>query len=46
MREQSHFRPNYDRILTPDDVAHAVLACLALPARALLSELDVRPAHP
>ncbi len=32
--------------LAPDDVAATVLATLRLPARALVSEVDIRPANP
>jgi NADP-dependent 3-hydroxy acid dehydrogenase YdfG len=38
--------PNIDRILQPEDIADTVLAALALPPRALVSELDVRPTNP
>ena len=31
---------------SPEDVAETVLAALALPERALVSELDVRPTNP
>ncbi|HEU4829473.1 MAG TPA: SDR family NAD(P)-dependent oxidoreductase [Gemmatimonadales bacterium] len=34
------------RILHPDDVAATIVAALQLPERALVSELDVRPANP
>lgn len=34
------------KIMAPDDVAEVVLATLALPARALVSELDLRPTNP
>jgi len=35
------------KMLAPDDVAHAIVSALALPAeRATLSELDIRPANP
>jgi 3-oxoacyl-[acyl-carrier protein] reductase len=33
-------------ILEPDDVAQAVLGALRLPAHALMSEIDLRPANP
>ena len=33
-------------ILQPEDVAHLVLQSLALPVRALVSELDLRPTNP
>jgi 3-oxoacyl-[acyl-carrier protein] reductase len=46
MRNQSVLSPNYDRILQPEDVARTVVDALALPARALVSELEVRPANP
>jgi 3-oxoacyl-[acyl-carrier protein] reductase len=39
-------RPNRDRILTPDDVAQAVLATLTASDRAMVSELDIRPTNP
>jgi 3-oxoacyl-[acyl-carrier protein] reductase len=39
-------RPNRDRVLAPDDVAHAVLAALTASDRAMLSELDIRPTNP
>ncbi|HET7110389.1 MAG TPA: SDR family NAD(P)-dependent oxidoreductase, partial [Gemmatimonadales bacterium] len=34
------------KIMAPEDVAEVVLASLALPARALVSELDLRPTNP
>jgi len=34
------------KILFPDDIADTVLAALALPPRALVSELDIRPTNP
>ncbi len=34
------------RILAPEDVADVVLAALALPERAMVSELDIRPTNP
>jgi len=37
---------NAERIMQPDDVAATVLGALLLPARALVSELDVRPTNP
>ena len=40
------FDPNRGRILLPDDVAKATLDALELPDRALVSELDIRPANP
>ena len=40
------FNPNRATILKPADVADAILAALELPARALVSELDIRPANP
>jgi 3-oxoacyl-[acyl-carrier protein] reductase len=38
--------PRRDRILQPADVADAIVAALRLPDRALVSELDIRPADP
>jgi NADP-dependent 3-hydroxy acid dehydrogenase YdfG len=34
------------RILRPEDVAETVLHAVRLPARAMISELDVRPTNP
>jgi len=39
-------RANRTRVLTADDVAHAVLATLTVPDRAMISELDIRPTNP
>jgi 3-oxoacyl-[acyl-carrier protein] reductase len=39
-----HADPN--RILRPEDVADTILHALLLPARALVSELDIRPTNP
>ncbi len=46
IRNQQALAPKLDRILQPEDVADTVLAALALPARAMVSELDVRPTNP
>jgi 3-oxoacyl-[acyl-carrier protein] reductase len=46
MRGQSSLRPEFDRILRPEDVAESILGALGLPRRATVSELDVRPANP
>ncbi len=37
---------NADRILQPEDVAHTVVAAIELPGRAMISDLDIRPANP
>lgn len=34
------------KILTPDDVAEAVLVAVTLPSRAMISEIDIRPTNP
>lgn len=39
-------RHNRDRILTADDVAHAVLAAVTAGDGAMISELDIRPTNP
>lgn len=39
-------REDLDRVLQPEDVADAVVSALELPRRALVSELDIRPANP
>ncbi len=46
MRTQTAFATRLEQILQPEDVADTVLAALALPARAMVSELDVRPTNP
>ncbi|MGE3802909.1 MAG: SDR family oxidoreductase [Candidatus Kapaibacterium sp.] len=38
--------PNREHILQPEDVAVTVLSALVLPGRALIRELDIRPANP
>ena len=42
----SSFEPNRDKILQADDVAAAVIAMLGSDARAMISELDIRPSNP
>lgn len=39
-------KPNAERILRPEDVAEAVMIIINLPARALISEIDIRPTNP
>lgn len=39
-------KPNAERILRPEDVAEAVMTIIKLPARALISEIDIRPTNP
>ena len=34
------------KVLAPEDVAHAVLSIINLPVRALMSEIDLRPTNP
>ncbi len=46
MDKQDRLRPDRERVLTADDVAQTVLATLALPDRAMVSELDIRPTNP
>jgi 3-oxoacyl-[acyl-carrier protein] reductase len=46
LRHQPMVDPAFDRLLRPEDVAETVLHVLRLPARALVSELDVRPTNP
>src|SRR5881227_532592 len=46
MDKQERFRPNRERVLTADDVAHAVLATVTIADRAMVSELDIRPTNP
>ena len=35
-----------ERVLSPEDVAHAVLSIINLPVRAMMSEIDLRPTNP
>lgn len=46
MDKQERFRPNRDRVLTAEDVAHAVFGTLTIGDRAMVSELDLRPTNP
>jgi 3-oxoacyl-[acyl-carrier protein] reductase len=46
IHEQTVFEREAARILQPEDVAEVVLTALRLPARATLSELEIRPANP
>jgi len=39
-------KKDVEKVLTPEDVAHAVLAIINLPVRALMSEIDLRPTNP
>ncbi len=45
--DEAHLTPpNRDRILQPEDVADAVMLAVTLPQRALIREMDIRPANP
>lgn len=46
LRQEGAPRSDPAKILRPEDVAQTVLAALALPERAMISELDVRPTNP
>jgi len=46
LRDQPLLRTDPSRILQPEDVASAILQAVLLPARALVSELDIRPTNP
>jgi 3-oxoacyl-[acyl-carrier protein] reductase len=37
---------NRDKVLQPEDVAETIVAALELPGRAMISDLDIRPANP
>jgi 3-oxoacyl-[acyl-carrier protein] reductase len=39
-------RHNRDRVLTAEDVAHAVVSTITASDRAMISELDIRPTNP
>jgi 3-oxoacyl-[acyl-carrier protein] reductase len=46
LRDQPLLVPDVDKILQPEDVAEVVLQAIALPGRAMVSELDIRPTNP
>jgi NAD(P)-dependent dehydrogenase (short-subunit alcohol dehydrogenase family) len=46
MQNQPMLKPDAKRILRPEDVAATIVHALALPGRALVSELDIRPTNP
>lgn len=46
MGKQARERPNRDRVLAADDVAHVVVSSITLSERAMVSELDIRPTNP
>ena len=46
LRDQPMLKSEPSRILRPEDVAATILQALALPDRALVSELDIRPRDP
>ena len=46
LRDQPMLKSDPTRILRPEDVADTILHALRLPARALVSEVDVRPSDP
>jgi 3-oxoacyl-[acyl-carrier protein] reductase len=46
LRDQPMLKSDPTRILQPEDVAEAILHSLRLPERALVSEVDIRPANP
>jgi 3-oxoacyl-[acyl-carrier protein] reductase len=46
IRDQPMLKTDPHRILKPEDVAATILHALSLPARALVSEVDIRPTNP
>jgi len=46
MKGQTALTPRLDSILKPEDVAQTILDALRMPDRALVSEIDLRPANP
>src|SRR6478736_2597363 len=46
IHQQTVFESDPAKILKPEDVAAVVLTALQLPARATVSEIDIRPANP
>ncbi len=45
-KDAAPFASNPETILKPEDVAQAILDAVALPQRAMVSELDIRPSNP
>jgi 3-oxoacyl-[acyl-carrier protein] reductase len=46
LRNQPMLKSEPSKILRPDDVADTIVQAVALPDRALVSELDIRPTNP
>jgi NAD(P)-dependent dehydrogenase (short-subunit alcohol dehydrogenase family) len=46
LRDQPMLKADAERILRPEDVAATIVSILELPARALVSEIDIRPTNP
>ncbi|HEU4681264.1 MAG TPA: SDR family NAD(P)-dependent oxidoreductase [Gemmatimonadales bacterium] len=46
IRDQPMLKTDPHRILKPEDVAGTILHAIALPERAMVSELDIRPTNP
>jgi 3-oxoacyl-[acyl-carrier protein] reductase len=46
LRDQPMLKTDPRRILLPEDVAQVIVDAVRLPARALVSEIDVRPTNP
>ena len=46
LRDQPLLERDAARLLQPDDVAATILHTLRLPARAMVSEIDLRPTNP
>lgn len=46
MRDQPMLKADPQKVLQPEDVAASIVHALGLPARAMVSELDIRPTNP
>jgi 3-oxoacyl-[acyl-carrier protein] reductase len=46
LRDQPMLKSDPQRILRPEDVAETIVHAIRLPARAMVSELDIRPTDP
>jgi len=46
IREQNTLTPTLANILQPEDVAQTILDAIRMPPRAMISEIDIRPANP
>lgn len=44
--EENKMRPNLEKVLKAEDIADTIIHMIRMPQRALISEVDIRPANP